>query len=160
MIVGRFLSRTLDATAALSAACIAFIALSICCEVIARYFFHRPLRWTVEISEYLQIYLAFLSAAWVLRKKGHVTLDIAVDRFGPGGKRVFRIVTDILGIIVAAALSLFAAIVAAEQFLLGTPVIKSLEVPKWIVIAPISIGMFLVAIEFFVKLVDDIRGGG
>jgi TRAP-type C4-dicarboxylate transport system permease small subunit len=158
--VRRFLSRTLDATAVFSAACIAFITLSICCEVIARYFLHRPLRWTVEISEYLQIYFAFLSAAWVLRKKGHVTLDIAVGRLSPGGKRAFRIFTDILGIIAAATLCLFAAIVAVEQYLLGTPVIKSLEIPKWIVIAPIPLGMFLVTAEFFVKLADDVRGGG
>jgi TRAP-type C4-dicarboxylate transport system permease small subunit len=158
--VRRFLSRTLDAAAVFSAACIAFIALSISCEVIARYFLHRPLRWTVEISEYLQIYFSFLSAAWVLRKKGHVGLDIVVDRLGPGGRRAFRIATGILSVVVAATLCLFGAIVAREQFLLGTPVIKSLEVPKWIVIAPIPLGMFLVTAESFVKLIDDLRGGG
>ncbi len=154
----RFLSRTLDAAAVFSAACIAFITLSICCEVIARYFLHRPLRWTVEISEYLQIYFAFLGAAWVLRKKGHVSLDIVVGRLGPRCRRAFRLATDILVILVAATLSFFAAVVALEQFLLGTPVIKSLEVPKWIVIAPIPVGMFLVAVESFVGLIDDLQG--
>lgn len=154
----RFLSGTLTATAVFSAACIAFIALSISCEVIARYFLHRPLRWTVEISEYLQIYFAFLSAAWVLRKKGHVNLDIVVGRLGPRSRRAFRIATDTLVILVASTLSFFAAVVAREQFLLGTPVIKSLEVPKWIVIAPISAGMLLVAVESFVGLIDDLRG--
>ncbi len=156
----RLLSRTLDAAAVFSAACIAFIALSICCEVIARYFLHRPLRWTVEISEYLQIYFVFLSAAWVLRKKGHVSLDIVADRLGTGGKRALGLTTDILTVAVAATLCLFAAIVAGEQFLLRTPVIKSLEVPKWIVIAPIPLGMFLVTVESLVKLIDDLRSGG
>jgi len=154
------LSRILNAAAVFSAACIVFIALSICCEVIARYFFQRPLRWTVEISEYLQIYLAFLSAAWVLRKKGHVTLDIAVGHLGPGGRRAMRFVTNALVFVVAAALSLFAAVVTGEQFLLGTPVIKSLEVPKWIVIAPIPLGMLLVAVESLVTLIDAMRGRG
>jgi len=158
--VRRLLSRTLDAAAVFSAACIAFIALSISCEVIARYFLHRPLRWTVEISEYLQIYFSFLSAAWVLRKKGHVSLDIVVVRLGPRGRKAFRLATDILSIVVAATLCLFSALVAREQLLLGTPVIKSLEVPKWIVIAPIPLGMLLVTAESFVKLIDDLRGGG
>ncbi|MBP7528974.1 MAG: TRAP transporter small permease [Syntrophorhabdaceae bacterium] len=135
------------------------MTLSIGCEVIARYFFRRPLMWTVEISEYLQIYLAFFSAGWVLRKKGHVSLDIVADRLGPGGKKLCRAITDVLGIFVAAALCIFSAIVTREQFLLGVPVIRSLEIPKWLVIAPISPGMFLVAAEFFVKLLDDLRGG-
>lgn len=156
----RLLTRTLDTLAVFSAACIAFIALSISCEVIARYFLHRPLRWTVEISEYLQIYFAFLSAAWVLRKKGHVSLDIVVDRLGPRARKTFRVVTDILTVAVAATLCLFAAVVSWEQFLLGTPVIKSLEVPKWIVIAPIALGMLLVTVESLVRLIDDLRGGG
>lgn len=134
------------------------MALSICCEVIARYFFHRPLAWTVEISEYLQVYIAFFGAAWVLRKKGHVTLDIAVNRFGPAGRKFCRVLTDILGIVVAATLCVFSAIVAREQFLLGIPVIKSLEVPKWLVIAPIPLGMFLVGAEFLFRLFNDIRG--
>ena len=146
----RLLTRTLDALAVFSAACIAFIALSISCEVIARYFLHRPLRWTVEISEYLQIYFAFLSAAWVLRKKGHVSL----------ARKTSRVVTDILTVAVAATLCLFAAVVSWEQFLLGTPVIKSLEVPKWIVIAPIALGMLLVTVESLARLIDDLRGGG
>lgn len=144
--------------ASLSALCISFMALSICCEVIARYFFHRPLTWTVEISEYLQVYITFFGAAWVLRKKGHVTLDIAVNRFGPTGKKFCRVLTDILGIVLAATLCVFSTIVAREQFLLGIPVIKSLEVPKWLVIAPIPLGMFLVAAEYLVRLLNDIRG--
>ncbi len=81
-----------------------------------------------------------------------------MGRLGPRSRRALRVATDILGTLVAATLSLFAAIVAWEQFLLGTPVIKSLEVPKWIVIAPISVGMFLVAVESFVGLVHDLRG--
>ncbi len=158
MTLGRVFSKILGAAAILSASCILFMALSICCEVVARYFFHRPLTWTVEISEYLQVYVAFFGAAWVLRKKGHVTLDIAVNRLGPTGKKLCRILTDILGIVVAATLCVFSAIVAREQFLLGIPVIKSLEVPKWLVIAPIPLGMFLVAVEFLVRLLNDIRG--
>ena len=114
--------------------------------------------WTVEISEYLQIYLVFFSAAWVLREKGHVTLDILVHRLGHAGRAACAIIADILGIVVTVALCIFSGIIVYEQMLLGIPVIKTLEVPKWLVILPIPLGMLLLAIEFAVKFVNDIRG--
>ncbi|HOW54402.1 MAG TPA: TRAP transporter small permease [Syntrophorhabdaceae bacterium] len=127
--------------------------------MLGRYLFNHPLMWTVEISEYLQIYFVFLSAAWVLRQKGHVALDIAVNRFGPSWKRTCAVITDILGVAVATALSVFSGIITYEQMMLGTPVIKTLEVPKWIVIMPIPAGMLLLAIEFLVRLFAHIRQG-
>ena len=144
--------------ALISALCILFIALSICYEVLGRYFFQHPLMWTIEISEYLQIYFVFFSAAWVLREKGHVTLDIAVNRFGPSGRKTCAIIADILGIAVAAILCIFSGIIAYEQMLLHIPVIKSLEVPKWLIILPIPMGMFLLTVEFTVKLINDLHG--
>ena len=128
--------------------------------MLGRYFFNHPLRWTVEISEYLQIYFVFFSAAWVLRQKGHVTLDIIVDRFGPFGRKACTIIADILGVAVAGTLCIFSGIITYEQMLLGIPVIKALEVPKWLVIFPIPVGMFLLAIEFAIRFSDDIRGQG
>lgn len=115
--------------------------------------------WTIEISEYLQVYLVFFSAAWVLRQKGHVALDIVVNRFGHSGKKACAIAADILGIIVTMILSIFSGIVTYEQMALGIPVIKTLEIPKWLVILPIPAGMSLLAIEFFIKLFADIRRG-
>ncbi len=116
--------------------------------------------WTVEISEYLQIYFVFLSAAWVLRQKGHVTLDIVVRLFGPAGKKACAVVTDMLGFAVATVLCIFSGIMTYEQMFLGIPVIKALEVPKWLVILPIPLGMLLLAIEFAVEFIGDIRGRG
>ncbi len=115
--------------------------------------------WTIEISEYLQVYLVFFSAAWVLRQKGHVALDIVVNRFGHSGKKACAVIADALGIVVSTVLTVFSGIITYEQMVLGIPVIKTLEVPKWLVILPIPVGMSLLAIEFFIKLFTDIRRG-
>lgn len=159
MKLGGLFTKLLGALANFSAACVLFIALSICYEVLGRYLFGRPLMWTVEISEYLQIYFVFLSAAWVLRQKGHVTLDIVVGRLGPVSKKACAVATDVLGIVVASVLAIFSGITTYEQMVLGVPVIKALEVPKWMVIIPIPLGMGLLAIEFATKLFADIRPG-
>lgn len=159
MKLARLFTKLLGGLAAFSAACVLFITLSICYEVLGRYLFGRPLMWTVEISEYLQIYFVFLSAAWVLRQKGHVTLDIVVGRLGPASRKACTVATDVLGIIVASVLAVVSGIVTYEQMALAIPVIKALEVPKWLVIMPIPLGMALLAIEFAIKLFTDIRRG-
>lgn len=114
--------------------------------------------WTVEMSEYLQIYFAFLGAAWALRQRGHVALDVVVQRFGPSGRRACAVMVDIMGMAVTAIMCIFSVVIVYEQMLLGIPVIKTLELPKWLVILPIPLGMFLLAVEFAVKLIGDIRG--
>ena len=160
MILKSFFTRVLNVMAALSALCILFIALSISYEVLGRYLFNRPLAWTVEISEYLQIYFVCLSAAWVLRHRGHVTLDILLDRLNPSWKKAFARASDALGFIVTTVLAVFSCVMTFEQMMLGIPVIKTLEIPKWLVILPIPAGTTLLAIEFLIKIFTDIRQRG
>lgn len=64
--------RALGGMAAVSAFSILFIMFSICVEVAMRQVFNKPLMWTVEISEYLQVYITFLGAAWVLKNDSAV----------------------------------------------------------------------------------------
>ena len=49
-------------------------------EICMRYFFRRPQVWTVEVCEYILFILAFLGAPWLLKKGGHVSVDIVVER--------------------------------------------------------------------------------
>ena len=115
--------------------------------------------WTVEISEYLQIYLVFLSAAWVLRARGHVVLDVAVVHLGPRWKTRLSLFTCALGILVTVAFAIFAGQVTYEQMVLGTPVIKTIEIPKWLVIAPIPVGMTMLCAEFVVQFLGHLGEG-
>lgn len=75
--------------AGISAIFIISMMLSICGEVFMRYLLKKPLMWTVEISEYLQMYVTFLAAAYVLRHDGHVKLEILTGILSPGTKKVF-----------------------------------------------------------------------
>ena len=41
-------------------------------EVVVRYVFESPTIFSVEISEYLLVFISFASAAWVLKEDRHV----------------------------------------------------------------------------------------
>jgi C4-dicarboxylate transporter DctQ subunit len=144
--------RLIAALADISGLLIAFIVLSVCAEVVMRHFFRHPLSWTVEITEYLQLYAAFFSAALVLKEDGHVSLDILVKSRSPSGKKFLRHVADALGAAGTGTIFCFSTATTYDAFLAGTPVIKALEVPKWLVLAPLSLGCLLLSIQFFRRL--------
>lgn len=151
-MAGKILKRVCDIMAGISAIFILFILVAICTEVIMRYFFRHPLMWTIEISEYLLLYVTFLGAPWVLRHDGHVRLETVVNLTGPKTRKKLHFLSNLLGLFAAAVIMFFSGIVVYEQLLLGTPVIKSLEIPKWVILLPIPLGCLLLSLEFIRRL--------
>ena len=48
-------------------------------EVVARYVFNNPTLYSVEISEYLLIFIAFMAAGWVMKNNGHVRMSSVIS---------------------------------------------------------------------------------
>lgn len=61
-------------------------------EVIARYFFRRPIGWTFEIVEYILVAMTFLTCAYIHMRDGHLKVDIIVSRL----KGKWQIVMNLL----------------------------------------------------------------
>lgn len=157
-MMAQLFDRLIAALADLSGWLISFIALSVCLEVVTRYVFNYPLTWTIDTTEYLQLYIAFFAATAVLQEKGHVNLDLVVNAAGPRIQKMLEILVNFLGALTAGAVFFFSARVVCRTFILGTPVIKALEVPKWIVLLPIPFGCLLLTIEFMRRLIRLARG--
>ena len=65
---GAIFDRLLDVVSILACILLVFIMLSVCAEVVLRYFLGSPLIWVIEISEMNLLYITFLAIAWVLRR--------------------------------------------------------------------------------------------
>jgi TRAP-type C4-dicarboxylate transport system permease small subunit len=146
--MGRAFDRLIAGLADLSGLFIAFILLSMCGEVVMRHFLNRPLSWTVEITEYLQLYIAFFSAALVLKDGGHVSLDLFVRRRKPRTRRVLKVASNLLGAVTTAIVFVFSAQTTYEAFTAGTPILRTLEAPKWLILLPLPLGFLLLTIQF------------
>ena len=81
--VGNIFNHCNRALALVAGVVTVFVMLAINYEVFMRYFLNRPTLWTLEISEYSLVYITFLGAAWVLRKDGHVKIDLLVRVLKP-----------------------------------------------------------------------------
>jgi TRAP-type mannitol/chloroaromatic compound transport system permease small subunit len=66
-------------------------------EVIVRYFIGKPTSWSNELSSHVFAVYMMLGGAYVLMKKGHVTMDILSSRLKPRAKALIEVLTFVVG---------------------------------------------------------------
>ena len=136
----------IDITTILAGILLIFLMLSVGLEVALRYFLGRPTSWVVEIAGYILLFIPFLVAAWVLKREGHVKMDLVLNLLSPQAKSLVNAITSLIGAIICFVLTL-AGIKATVSFIgYQTPTI--LMVPKSLLIAIIFVGSLMLFIQF------------
>lgn len=108
----------------------------------------RPPIWVGAGTEYALLYLTVLSAPWLLRQKGHVTIAGLRNLLAPRHRVVLEKLVYLLAIVVTLTLAYFGAVLTWESFQAGDLDIRSFEFPRWLVYFPMPLGFGLLAIEF------------
>lgn len=125
-----------------------FSWLSICFDVFVRYFFGKSVVWLIEVTEYILLSICFLGTAWLLRKEGHVNVDILVVKLNPKNRALFAMVTSFLGTITCSVVAWYSLEVVWDHFRTGIRLITPLEPPRYTVMAVIPLGLILLVIQF------------
>jgi TRAP-type C4-dicarboxylate transport system permease small subunit len=145
-MVTRIYERTIDIAAFLAGVLLIFLMLSVTLEVALRYFWGRPTSWVVEIAGYILLFIPFLVAAWVLKREGHVKMDLVLSRFSMKTQSLVNAITSIVSAIICLVLTWFGA--KAALYFIGYQTPTVLMLPKSMIIAIIFIGSFLLSIQF------------
>lgn len=142
---------------------ILFVALAVICvvafvEVFRRYIFNKSFMWADELNRYLLIWITFLGASVLFRKRRLVHFDFGHDKLPP---KVLAVITLIAHCIAFAMLVYLA--VRAYRFAFSPILIKQHSITIGIsmslvyAVVPISFTlMILYGIEQFPKLVKDV----
>ncbi len=138
----------LDRLALLTLVLIGAIWVSITGEVTLRTLTGRTLVWVTEITEYCLLFITFLSAAWLLRKEGHVRVDILLTSLNPASRALLNTITYALAALACLVLFWFSAGTTWSYFLDGTADPRMLELPRGPLFAVIPIGSFLLFVQF------------
>ncbi len=121
-------------------------------EVISRYLFDRPTTYSVEISEYLLIFIAFTAAGWVLREDKHVRMLSLVNLLPVRVREGLHC----LGLLLVFGFSLILVWQgfrsAAMAYHGGYHSSSLLNVPMWLPYSIIPLGAFLLALQTIVVL--------
>lgn len=148
MKVDTIFNRVLDVFALLAAALLIFILFSVSAGVVTRYFMGRPLQWVIELSEYSLLYITFLAATWLLRKEGHVKIDIILNRLKPRAEGLLNSITSIFAAVICLPLVWYGARLTWEYFQMGRFHDTPLQFPQAFVLGIIPLGSFLLFIQF------------
>ena len=121
----------------------------ICIEVIVRFLFDYSILWTVEVGQLGLGLIAFLGAAWVLKKEGHIKIDILTSRLRPRGRAVFGVITSIMGIVICLFLIWYGTKVTIDHFQRGLVDYECIvKMATWPRFAVISLGCLLLLVQF------------
>lgn len=76
--------------------CLLAMFIIICFNVIMRYAFSLPLYWAEEASNYLFVWIGFLSCATSVADGGHIRVTALADRLNSRTKRWLALLMDVL----------------------------------------------------------------
>lgn len=147
-MIGRIFERVLDGFSFLSGSVLIFMSISINIEVIMRYCFNRPTSWAVDFNGYALIYMTFLSAAWVLKKDGHVKIEILLDYLPKKVQRILNVITSAIGASLSAIFTWYSLQIMLEALRQKEMFVESVIVPRWPILMVMPIGAFLLVLQF------------
>lgn len=128
--------------------CLLLIMILVSADALARYFFHAPIQWTMDVvTYYLLIIVAYLCAADTFRHGDHIQLDLFLLRMGPRGKALCGITTNGLAAVVFTLLAYGSACSTIESYRSAEFVPSFANWPVWLSFLPIALGTALLAIR-------------
>ena len=144
----------LAAASALAFGAVAFI---VAYEVTVRWLGFRPPVWPVAVSEFTLLYATVLAAPWVLRQGSHIQVNTLAAILPPPVRMALGRALGFLGMVVCLVVAWYALRVTLTAQGLE---IRSFEMPKWLVYAPLPLGFLLLAVEFGRHMVAGTLFGG
>ena len=153
--MSRSIERLSTWAAWVAAAAFFVIGLIVTYEVVMRYVFLAPTRWVEEISALLQIYAVFFACAWLVARREHIRITV-LTTYLPARAQLALARLSLLVIASVAALSAWFGIELMRFSIeMGQATDTTLELPMWIVQAPVAVGLILVALQALATLADS-----
>jgi len=152
--------RGIDIFAFSAAILMAFIMLSVTAEVVLRYFFQSPMLWVIEVTEYCLLWLTFLAATWVLRREGHVVMDLLVNRLNSKKLAMVNMFTSIAGAAICLVIAWYGVKVTVDLLQRDHVFMSILRPPSYILFLIIPIGSLMLVAQFLRRAYGYLRDWG
>lgn len=127
---------------------IAGMMLLVVAKVAMRYFFNSPIVWVIDITEYAMLFITFLGIAWLLKKEGHVIMDLLLDRLNQKGRHLATAITSFVAAIICFIITWYGVVVGLDWYNINYFYQGALDIPAFYLEAVIPVGMLLVTIQF------------
>lgn len=146
--VGRVFDKVLDVSAYICMSFIAFIIVTLVLDITLRASISQTLGPVTEIDRLLLVYLPFLGGAWLLRREGHVNVDLILARLPRTPQALLMILFSMIGIVIGILMVWYGGLLTVELIQRDARTLDLLETPMWVYQIPIPVGGLLLAGQF------------
>lgn len=160
--LGRWQGRLVGALAWAAAASLVVICALVLVDVTAYAGGLGSIGWTSDVAAYGLLYATMLAAPWLVRVKGHVTLE-SIRRLLPGRmQRALEILVCCLSIATCLLLAWGGVLLIDDSIARGAVDYRVMAIPRWLLYLPLPVGFALMAVEFGRVLAgrDTLYGAG
>jgi len=122
-------------------------------EVVARYVFGRPTIWALEIAIYSQVLFVALTAAYVLREEGHVSMGLLLEQFTERRRNWYLCASSIMGAIYSAVVMIQMWNTASWSLRVSTAS-ETVGIPLAPLQFVLTAGLFLLVLQFVARSIE------
>jgi TRAP-type C4-dicarboxylate transport system permease small subunit len=152
-LVSRAYDAVLYGMAWLAAFLIAAMMVVITIDVVVRNLGYQSSAHFFTFTEYALLIVPCLGAPWLVREKGHVYVEILFTYLRPRQQAVLRAWIALLCIVVCLVLAWYGADVTLRDYAGNEKDVRSLDMPRWMVVGFVPLSFMMMAIEFLRFLV-------
>ena len=160
---GRLVVKALDCLVEICAhigmVLIVFLSFFVAFGALSRFFFNKPIAGTIELTEFSLLMITFFSAAWIFKQDGHISIDIVTDFLNKKWKKILSIMSLAMAFVTFSILFFFGFSTTYNLYKAGRIMAGSIELPRYIIISFIPIGLglliFQVVRQLYKKVKDD-----
>src|SRR5438128_9324882 len=120
----------------------------ICLDVVLRNLGYQSSAHFFTFTEYALLAVPCLGAPWLVREKGHIYVEILLMALSPRWRAIFTWCIGVVCIVVCAVLAWYGGAVTLNDFLQNEKDVRSLDMPRWMVVGFIPLSFAMMAIEF------------
>lgn len=147
----RGFDKLLNGLAIFAALIIPFMFVSIVYDVTTRTLRVFQINWVVAVTEYALLYATALAAPWLLREKGHVSMEALRTLFSARIMRPVETVVVTLCAVACAIVTVFAIPITIQN--IGVGDMRANFLDRWLLFVPVVICFALCTVQFLRLLI-------
>lgn len=144
----RWVDRLCDLLAIFAGTYLVAIMVGIVFQATARSFGYSGSSHIFTFTEYGLLYIVMAGSPWLVRLKGHVFIELFTAALPPRLAPKFSRLVALVCVLICAVLVFFTLEATLRAYRLGDADMRSIDMPKWLLLGSMPICFCLMAIQF------------
>jgi len=136
----------------LAAVLVGLILLVVAYDMASRNFGLPTAMWAVNSVEYAMLHITFLALPWLVRTRGHVSVEVLLMVLPARVRRAHEVFLHILAAAVCFYIAWRSGIAFVQAVDSGSYEIRTFDTPMWALFASMPLGMFFGGLQFLAFL--------